>query len=73
MSEQVIVNTSSAENLVLLDIHALQGMGVPRAIAYQLLNRADMPVISFGRRKFMVRDKFMQRLDEISNGAMVAG
>ena len=73
MRDQAIVNTPSAENLVLLDIHALQGMGIPRAIAYQLLNRADMPVISFGRRKFMVRDKFMQRLDEISTGAMVAG
>lgn len=66
MSEQVIVNTSSAENLVLLDIHALRGMGIPRAIAYQLLNRADMPVVQFGRRKFMFKDKFLHWLDENS-------
>lgn len=67
MNEQTVTNTSAAENLVLLDIHALQGMGIPRAIAYQLLNRADMPVVSFGRRKFMVRDKFMQRINELAN------
>lgn len=55
------------ENAILLNAHDLQAAGIPRALAYQLLNRNDMPVVQFGRRKFMVKEKFMRWLDENSS------
>ncbi len=69
------VNSSiNLSNLLLMDAHDLQAAGLPRAIAYELLNRSDMPVVVFGRRKFMVRSKFEKWLDENSNsnGTMVS-
>lgn len=33
--------------------------GIGRTRVYQLLNRADMPVVKLGRRKYMHRDLFL--------------
>ena len=40
----------------LLNAKHLQQCGLSRAMAYQLLNREDMPVIHIGERLFMNRD-----------------
>lgn len=61
------VNEATGD-LLLMNAHDLQAAGIPRALAYQLLNRADMPVITLGRRKFMVKAKFEKWLDEQSGG-----
>lgn len=61
----------SADNSaqILMSAKDLQRAGFSRAIVYELLNRADMPVVSFGRRKFMLREKFLARLDEMAEQA----
>jgi len=47
----------------LLDYKHLQACGMTRAMAYQLLNREDMPVVQIGVRKFMNRDRFFEWMD----------
>lgn len=69
MAEQAV---NQIERPLLMDAHDLQAEGIPRALAYQLLNRSDMPVITLGRRKFMVRAKFEKWLDESSGGTATA-
>ena len=48
---------------VLLDAVSLQAFGLSRAMAYQLLNRQDLPVVAIGRRKFMHRELFLKWLE----------
>jgi hypothetical protein len=42
--------------------------GMSRPLSYHLLSRADMPVVTIGRRKFMLRDPFVHWLAEQSQG-----
>ena len=42
----------------------LQRFGISRPIAYQLINRPDMPTVKIGRRMFIPKDKFLSWLDE---------
>ncbi len=42
----------------LLSAKELQGMGFSRGTAYALLNRADLPVIRIGDRKYMHAELF---------------
>ena len=42
----------------------IQRMGMSRSMAYQLLNREDLPVVIIGGRKFMHRDLFLKWLEE---------
>lgn len=58
----------SEERQVLLSVHDLIEMGMARSMAYQLLNRADLPVIQIGIRKFMLRDLFLDWLREQALG-----
>lgn len=44
--------------LYLMSAKDLQKLGLSKTMAYQLLNRADMPVVCIGSRKFMRRDEF---------------
>ena len=53
----------------LLSVHDLVRMGVARSMAYQLLNRADMPVVQIGTRKFMHRELFLDWLQSQARGA----
>jgi len=46
----------------ILNIHDLQAMGFSRAMAYQLLNRADTPTIRIGGRVFMHAEAFHEWL-----------
>lgn len=55
----------------LLNAADLQKMGLGRSMVYQLLNRADLPVVCIGRRKFMHRAKFMEWLE--SQAEQLAG
>jgi hypothetical protein len=50
----------------LLNYKHLQACGLTRAMAYQLLNREDMPVVQIGTRKFMNRDRFFEWMDSQS-------
>lgn len=47
---------------VLISAHDLIRMGMTRSMAYQLLNRDDLPVVQIGSRKFMHRGLFEEWL-----------
>lgn len=53
---------------MLLSAKHLVQMGFSRTLAYQLLNRDDLPVVVFGRRRFMLREGFDHWLAEQSQG-----
>lgn len=59
--------TNREDLSLLMSAHDLQAMGFSRSMTYQLLNRADVPVITIGGRKFINRDKFFQWLDNQTN------
>ena len=48
----------------LLNAHDLQTMGFSRPMVYNLLNRADLPVIKIGKRRFMHKALFEAWLSE---------
>lgn len=41
----------------------IQTMGFTRTMAYNILDRDDVPVVKIGSRKFIQRDKFFDWLD----------
>lgn len=43
--------------------NAIQTLGFTRTMAYNILNREDVPVVKIGSRKFIQRDKFFDWLD----------
>lgn len=51
---------------VVLSAKDLQKMGFSRTMAYRLLNRADLPVLSIGERKFMNKALFLDWLNSNS-------
>lgn len=53
----------------LMSAKDLQRVGMSRTMAYQMLNRQDVPAISIGGRRFMNRDRFFEWLDRNTNGA----
>jgi hypothetical protein len=48
----------------ILSAKDLQEMGFSRSMSYALFNRADVPVIHIGKRKFIRREKFLEWLAE---------
>ena len=46
-----------------LSANDIQTMGFTRTMAYNILNRDDVPVVKIGSRKFIQRDKFFDWLD----------
>lgn len=48
----------------ILSAKDLQDMGFSRSMSYALFNRADIPVIHIGKRKFIRREKFLEWLGE---------
>lgn len=48
----------------ILSAKDLQDMGFSRSMAYALFNRADVPVIHIGKRKFIRYEKFLEWLAE---------
>ncbi len=55
---------NSRENLpMMLSANEIQAMGFTRTMAYNILNREDVPVVKIGSRKFIQRDKFFDWLD----------
>ena len=55
---------NSKENLpMMLSANDIQTMGLTRTMAYNILNREDVPVVKIGSRKFIQRDKFFDWLD----------
>ncbi len=41
-----------------------QNIGFTRSMAYEFLNRGDVPVIRIGKRKFIRKEKFYEWLEE---------
>lgn len=41
----------------------IQAIGFTRTMAYNILDRDDVPVVKIGSRKFIQRDKFFDWLD----------
>ena len=56
-------NNDSIAEKVLWSAKDLMGAGLSRSKAYELLNRADMPVVRLGDRVYMLKDKFLAWLD----------
>ena len=55
---------NSRETLpMMLSANDIQIMGFTRTMAYNILNRDDVPVVKIGSRKFIQRDKFFDWLD----------
>ena len=55
---------NSRENLpMMLSTNDIQTMGFTRTMAYNILDRDDVPVVKIGSRKFIQRDKFFDWLD----------
>ncbi|WP_455526149.1 hypothetical protein [Huintestinicola sp.] len=55
---------NSRETLpMMLSANDIQTMGFTRTMAYNILNRDDVPVVKIGSRKFIQRDKFFDWLD----------
>lgn len=55
---------NSRETLpMMLSANDIQTMGFTRTMAYNILNRDDVPVVKIGSRKFIQRDKFFGWLD----------
>ena len=48
---------------MMLSANEIQTMGFTRTMAYNILNRKDVPVVKIGNRKFIQRDKFFEWLD----------
>ena len=63
---QTQASTTRAALPALLSYKHLQSCGLTRAMAYQLLNREDMPVVKIGERLFMNRDLFFDWMDSQS-------
>lgn len=58
----------SADDVMANDI---QTMGFTRTMAYNILNREDVPVVKIGSRKFIQRDKFFDWLDSREKSEIV--
>ena len=55
---------NSRETLpMMLSANDIQTMGFTRTMAYNILNRDDVPVVKIGSTKFIQRDKFFKWLD----------
>ena len=55
---------NSRETLpMMLSANDIQTMGFTRTMAYNILDRDDVPVVKIGSRKFIQRDKFFDWLD----------
>jgi predicted DNA-binding transcriptional regulator AlpA len=63
----------SATFPALLNAKHLQGCGLSRSMAYQLLSREDMPVVRIGGRVFMNRDLFFKWMEEQATGRREGG
>ena len=50
------------------DIQAV--MNISRAGAYQLMHREDFPVIMIGKRMVVPRDKFLEWVQQSTNGGV---
>ncbi len=48
----------------MLTAEDLQNFGFTRSMAYNFLNREDVPVIRIGKRKFIRKEKFYEWLEE---------
>ena len=63
---------NSRENLpMMLSANGIQTMGFTRTMAYNILNREDVPVVKIGSRKFIQRDKFFDWLDSREKSKIV--
>ena len=50
-----------------IDAKGIQALGFSRSMAYQFLNRVDMPVVKIGHRKYLHRELFERWLEEQAN------
>lgn len=58
------MENSKSSTPEILSAKDLQDMGFSRSMSYALFNRADVPVIHIGKRKFIRREKFLDWLAE---------
>ena len=52
-------------------IHELQQDGFSRSMSYKLLNRADLPIVQIGNRRYIHRELFQKWLEDQATGRTV--
>ena len=57
------MNEQQRNIAMMLSANDIQTMGFTRTMAYNILNREDVPAVKIGSRKFIQRDKFFDWLD----------
>lgn len=67
-----MITEVNEKNTKMLSAVDLVEMGFSRAVAYQLLNRADFPAVRIGRRLFVRYDRLMAWLEEHEGGQTVS-
>lgn len=57
-------HVTSAEQIpFMMTAKDIQALGFSRQLAYQMLNRADMPTTRIGKRVFVQKNRFLEWLD----------
>lgn len=66
MKNQIIKNYNDIP--LMMTANDIQNIGFSRTMAYQILNRSDVPVVVIGERKFVKKDSFFEWLNNQTMG-----
>ncbi len=58
---------------LMMTANDIQNIGFSRTMAYQILNRNDVPVVIIGERKFVKKDSFFDWLGKQTTGGENVG
>lgn len=71
MKNQIIKNYNDIP--LMMTANDIQNIGFSRTMAYQILNRNDVPVVVIGERKFVKKDSFFDWLNNQTMGGDSCG
>lgn len=66
MKNQLVKNYNDIP--LMMTANDIQNVGFSRTMAYQILNRSDVPVVVIGERKFVKKDNFFNWLNNQTMG-----
>lgn len=71
MKNQTVKNYNDIP--LMMTANDIQNIGFSRTMAYQILNRSDVPVVVIGERKFVKKDSFFDWLNNQTMGGDSCG
>lgn len=71
MKNQLVKNYNDIP--LMMTANDIQNIGFSRTMAYQILNRNDVPVVIIGERKFIKKDSFFDWLNNQTMGGDSCG